>query len=112
MNTQIFKKRVPIVLLFSLLELICEKDEKSYILTNDAFKKGVYHDLIAPFFAECNEYYHVSKRVYLTRKITYTSFLTVVRQICKNNGIIYTSMIKYDKSNYNIIYYIVHAVSA
>lgn len=109
MNTQIFKKRLPIVLLFALLDSICEKDDKSYILTNDSFKKGVYHDIISPFFANCNEYYHVSKRVYLNRKITYNSFLTVVRQICKNNGISYTSQIKYDKSNYNIIYYIMYA---
>ena len=112
MNTQIFKKRVPIVLLFALLDLICEKNEKSYILTNDSYKKGAYHDLIAPFYANCIEYYHISKRVYLSRKITYNSFLTVVRQICKNNEISYTSQIKYDKSNYNIIYNIVYTIDA
>ncbi len=112
MNTQIFKKRVPIALLFELLEFICEKDKNVYTLTNDSFKKGVYHNTIAPFFASCNEYYHVSKRIYLTRKITYNSFLTVVRQICNNNGISYTSQIKYDKSNYSIIYKIEYAISA
>lgn len=107
MNTQIFKKRVPIILLFALLDLICEKDDNSYILTHDSFKKGVYHNLITPFFANCTDHYHVSKRIYLERKITYNSFLTVVRQICKHNGVQYTSQIKYDKSNYSIIYTII-----
>lgn len=104
MTTQIFKKQVPIETLFKLLGAICVKDDKYYILTNDSFKKGLFHDFISPFFAECFEYYHVSKRVYLERKLTYNSFLTVVRQICKHNHVAYTSQIKYDKSNYNIVY--------
>ena len=104
MNAQIFKKNIPINLLFALLDLICEKDDKTYILTNDAFKKGQYHNMISPFLASCTEYYHVSKRVYLERKITYSSLLTVIRQICKNNNISYYSQIKYNKSCYSIIY--------
>ena len=104
MNTQIFKKRVPINLLFALLDDICVKDDKSYTLTNDAFKKGLYHNMILPFLASCVEYYHVSKRSYLERKPTYNSLLTVVRQICKHNEVAYFSQIKYDKSNYSIIY--------
>jgi hypothetical protein len=108
MNTQIFKKRVPINLLFAFLDLICEKDDKSYILTNDAFKKGQYHNMISPFLASCIEYYHISKRTYLERKITYNSLLTVIRQICKNNEISYSSQIKYDKSHYSITYRIVY----
>lgn len=104
MNTQIFKKHIPIGLLLELLDVICQKDDKSYTLTNESYKKGVYHNLISPFFAICSEYYHVSKRVYVERKITYNAFLTVVRQICKNNNVPYTSQIKYDKSNYSIVY--------
>jgi len=108
MNTQIFKKRVPIILLFTLLNAICEKDAKSYILTNDAFKKGLYHNMISPFLTSCSEYYHISKRMYLERKITYNSLLTVVRQICNHNEVTYSSQIKYDKSNYSIVYQIVY----
>jgi len=108
MNTQIFKTRVPIIMLFALLDAICAKDDKSYTLTNDAFKKGIYHNMISPFLESCIEYYHVSKRMYLERKITYNTLLTVVRQICKHNGVSYSSQIKYDKSNYSIIYFINH----
>jgi hypothetical protein len=109
MNTQIFKKRVPIGLLFSLLDLICEKDDKTYTLTFESFKKGVFHNFISSFLKNCSEYYHVSKRIYVERKTTYNTFLTVVRQICNHNSVPYTSQIKYDKSNYSIIYNIVHS---
>ena len=108
MDTQIFKKRVPISLLFTLLDLICEKDDKTYTLTFESFKKGIYHNFISLFFKNCLEYYHVSKRIYVERKITNNAFLTVVRQICNHNSVSYTSQIKYDKSNYSIIYNIVH----
>ena len=51
-------------------------------------------------------YYHISKRKYLERKLTYNSFITVIRQICNFNKITYTSQLKYDKSTYDITYYI------
>jgi hypothetical protein len=109
MSTQIFKNNVPNEILFELLNSICLKNEKCYILTIEAFKKGIYKDLIQNFFEKCKQYYHISKRLYLERKISYTSFTTILRQICNYNKIIYTSQIKYDKSTYNIVYYIYFA---
>jgi hypothetical protein len=38
--------------------------------------------------------------------MTYKNFLTVLRQICNNLCIPYTSKILYNKSKYNIIYII------
>jgi hypothetical protein len=38
--------------------------------------------------------------------LTYNSFITVIRQICKYNKIQYKNEIKYDKSSYDIYYYI------
>ena len=43
---------------------------------------------------------------YLDKKLTYNSFTTILRQICNYNKITYTSQIKYDKSSYEITYYI------
>ena len=63
-------------------------------------------DLIDNFINQCTPYYHISKRKYLERKITYNSFITIIRQICNFNKITYTSQIKYDKSEYDILYYI------
>ena len=106
MSSQIFKNNVPIDLLFNLLDKICPKNEKHYLFNNISFKKGVYTGDIVAFFEECKSYYHISKRKYLEKKLTYNSFTTVLRQICKNNNVTYTSQIKYDKSKYDILYYI------
>jgi hypothetical protein len=106
MSNQIFKKNIPNEILFELLDSICLKNEKHYLLNNESFKKGVFKDIIIIFFEKCRQYYHLSKRKYLERKLTYNSFTTIVRQICNFNKITYTSQIKYDKSTYNIVYYI------
>ena len=66
----------------------------------------MFSEDIINFFELCKPYYHISKQKYVEKKITYNSFVTVLRQICNHNKIIYTSQIKYDKSNYTIIYYV------
>jgi hypothetical protein len=108
MSIQIFKKNVPNENLFQLLDSICLKNEKHYILNIDSFKKGIFKQIIQQFLDNCTEYYHLSKRKYLDKKLTYNSFVTVIRQICNFNKITYTSQIKYDKSTYSILYYIYH----
>ena len=106
MSTQIFKKPIPNEILFTLLDSICVKNEKYYTLNINSYKKGVFCEIIQKFFLDCNQYYHNSKKIYLERKLTYNNFTTVIRQICNFNKIVYTSQIKYDKSKYDIIYYI------
>jgi hypothetical protein len=106
MSTQIFKKDIPNELLFTLLEIICMKNDKHYILNSDSFKKGIFNETIPQFLQDCKTYYHNSKKTYLDKKITYNSFITVVRQICNYNKLTYTSQIKYNKSSYNIVYII------
>ena len=106
MSNQIFKSRIPNELLFQLLEQITMKTNKYYIFNNNSYKKAIFNENIAQFLEECKQYYHISKYKYLERKMTYNSFTTILRQICKNNNIKYTSQIHYDKSDYNIVYYI------
>jgi hypothetical protein len=106
MSTQIFKNNVPNELLFNLLDSICLKNEKHYTFNSESFKRGVYKESIQKFINECTPYYHLSKRKYLEKKLTFNSFTTILRQICKFNQITYTSKIKYDKSTYDIIYYV------
>jgi hypothetical protein len=104
MSTQIFKQIIPNEIVYKLLDEICLKNEKYYILNKDSFKKGMFKELIQSFIELCFPYYHISKRKYLNRKITYNTFTTILRQICNFNQIIYTSQIKYDKSAYDIVY--------
>lgn len=106
MSSQIFKTPIPKDMLFSLLESIAVKTDKYYIFDNNAFKKGIFHNLLQDFLEECKPYYHISKRKYLEKTLSYNSFVTVIRQICNFNNIEYISQIKYDKSNYDIIYHI------
>ena len=106
MSIQIFKNQIPKTLLFNLLDKICLKNERHYTLNSDSFKKGIYTEDIQHFLEECKPYYHISKRKYLERKLTYASFTTILRQICNFNKITYTSQIIYDKSRYDIYYYI------
>ena len=106
MTSQIFKNNIPTQLLTELLDNIAVKTEKCYILNNNSYKKGIFNESIVKFINDCIPYYHLSKRKYLERKLTYSSFITIIRQICNYNKITYTSQIKYDKSTYDIIYYI------
>jgi hypothetical protein len=105
-SNQTFKKPFPKELLLELLENICIKTDKYYIINHDAYKKGVFNDSIVGFLEKCKPFYHLSKQKYLERKLTYNSFTTIVRQICNFNKITYTSQIKYNKSDYNIVYYV------
>jgi hypothetical protein len=106
MSTQIFKKSIPNDELFKFLDKISFKNEKHYTINNDAYKKGLFKEIIPDFLNFCIPYYHLSKRKYLEKKLTYNSFVTVLRQICNFNKIQYTSKILYDKSTYGIVYYI------
>ena len=108
MSNQIFKKSIPKEILFLLLDDIAMKNDKLYTFNGIAFKKGVFNDSIETFLEKCKPYYHLSKMKYVERKPSYNNFTTVLRQICKYNNITFTSQIKYDKSNYEIIYYVYH----
>jgi hypothetical protein len=93
--------------IFSLLQTICLiQTEKYYIINNAAFKKMRLLDLYDTFIENLKPFYKPSKQYYLTRPPKYNFFITLLRHICKANKIIYSSKIKYDKSNYEIIYYI------
>jgi hypothetical protein len=106
MKSQIFKSIVPITILFELLEKICVKDEKCYNISKSVFKSAEYRNLISSFCDKIIEHYHMSKRHYVDRKMNYNKFITVVRQICSVNNVSYTSKIVYNKSDYEILYYI------
>jgi len=106
MSVQIFKNQIPNNKLFELLDKVCLKNEKHYTFNVDSFKKGVYTEDIQIFINFCIPFYHLSKRKYLERKLTINTFTTILRQICNFNKITYTSQIKYNKSTYNIEYYI------
>ena len=106
MLKQIFRENVPINILNDLLEKICLKTEKYYLIDNNAFRKLVFHKYDETFLDTILPYYQESKKFYVTRKCTYNSFVNIIRQICKSCGVMFTSKIKYNESKYNIDYFI------
>jgi hypothetical protein len=106
MGLQIFKKQIPKEILYDLLNKICIKNENYYIFNKISYKKAEYQQLLEPFCQSLVESYHISKQTYVTRKQTYNSFLTIIRQLCRLNDINYASNVVYIKSTYEIIYHI------
>lgn len=106
MSSQIFKKTVPNHILFALLEKIGLKKEKYYLIDMNAYRKMLFYNLHLEFCNEIKEYYYAGKQLYVDRKMTYNSFTNIVRQLCKNANIMYTSQIKYNESKYNIDYFV------
>ena len=106
MLKQIFRENVPISFLFDLLERICLKTEKYFLIDQNAYKKLTYMHHDEPFLKTILPYYQISKQFYVTRKCTYNSFINIIRQICKSNDIMFASKIHYNESKYNIDYFI------
>ena len=106
MIKQIFRENVPVSLLYDLLSKICLTTDKYYYMDMNAFRKMTFHMYHEEFFKELLNYYHVSKQFYITRPLTYNSFTTILRQICKSNEIMFTSNIHYNQSKYTIDYFV------
>lgn len=104
MNSQIFKKHIPVTILYDLLDKICLKRNNYYVFDMNSYKKIMYNEYHIEFLKILQEYYHTGKLFYLDRKLTYNSFTTILRQICKYEAVMYTSKINYNKSKYNIDY--------
>lgn len=104
MKTNYFKILIPPTILTSLLTELCIVHNKCFIMDMPAYHKGIHRGLIQKFMEDCRPYYTPSKMFYTTNKLTYKSFLTVVRHICKIHSIEYSHQIQYSHSIYQIVY--------
>lgn len=82
----------------------CVKHSNYYLINKIAFKKSVFNKSLEHFCIDIKNNYYKSKQFYATRKLTYSKFTTIIRQICKSLDLKYESKIKYDKSVYDIVY--------
>lgn len=105
-KSQLFKTPIPNNILFDLLKSISIFNNNCFIINRSAFKKGQFNGLIDTFIDNCKPYYHISKYKYLDKPFLYNKFITIVRQICKFNNIIFKSLILFDSSKYEIEYYV------
>tara|TARA_Y100000816_G_C26090834_1_gene576429 strand:+ start:1283 stop:1621 length:339 start_codon:yes stop_codon:yes gene_type:complete len=104
MNSQIFRENLPKDILFDFLKENSSEKINYYFFTKTHFKAAQFQKLVAPFLEKIKPYYFSSKQKYVTRKMNYKNFVTIVRQICKFHHIPFSSNIKYDKSTYEINY--------
>jgi len=107
MSEQIFKKCVPNKIIFDFLNKYAIKSNSKFLLvTKDTFKRAKFNNDIKEFCEQIKNNYFKCKQFYVTREQNYKTFVTILRQICKSNHLVWTSKIKYDKSKYEIHYYI------
>lgn len=102
----LFRSHIPIEYLYDVLEKICVKNEKYYIIDFNSYRLLQFHDLYTDFSERIIQAYKPSKQKYVTRTLTYNSFVTIVRHICRINGIPFDTKFNYQYSLYNIDYYI------
>lgn len=101
-------------LLFDFLNNECNIENDYFILNYNVYKKCYFNNNntnntnnnIIKFVNSIKPYYKKQKLNYIERELNYNNFLTIIRHICKYKNIPYRSIIKYDKSKYEIIYYI------
>jgi len=77
-----------------------------YVFNKTAYKRMRYYKKDDNVISILKKHYYESKLFYLTRKRSYKTFTTIIRQICKFAGLKILSDIKYQKSSYVIEYYI------
>ncbi len=106
MKTNYFSEPIPSSLLFNLLQELCVVCNNYFIMDMPTYYNGIHKGLIQKFVADCNPYYLPSKRFYTTTELTYKSFLTIVRHVCKINNIPYSNHIQYCHSIYQVVYHI------
>lgn len=102
----VFKITPDIQILYTLLDTISSKMDRYYVIDANSFRLlQFYGDTVYKEFVEAlTPHYHVSKRMYLTRPLTYNSFTTIVRQICNVNRVVVTRKPVYTKSVYSVEY--------
>jgi len=104
MSSQIFRDSIPKNILFDFLKVNSTEKSNYYFFSKTHFKAAVFNENIQPFLDLVKPYYYSSKQKYITRKMNYKNFITIIRQICKYHHFAFASNIKYDKSSYEITY--------
>ncbi len=106
MKSQLFKNLIPTSILFEFLKEYSHDKGSYYLFSNISYNKAKYHNGVEKFCDKIKDYYFPAKQHYATRKMTYNNFTTILRQICKTNLVTHTSKVKYEKSSYDIEYFI------
>lgn len=95
---QIIKPGLSIQVLYDWLDI--SNLNKYILVTNNLYKKRKVDSNFYLLLEKISMFYHKSKQFYCSRIMTYTRWLTIVRQLCKYFELSYTSKIRYYNSTY------------
>lgn len=99
--SQLFRSMVSREAWIHLLDRIARKEDNQWIVCQDVFRRGMYHGIIPTFveteLAPCYHAQHRQKYVE-SRELTYSLFLTMMRQLCRMHGYSFTAQTVYDRS--------------
>ena len=82
-----------------------------YMVDANAFKRGIYLDIVRPFMdMMAEQYYRPTHAFYAQRNMTgpaaFAQFIQVIRHICKHSNLAFISTLKYEQSISSRVYYI------
>lgn len=80
---QLFKEEPPYMCLLTILDNYADKDKDKYIIDYVTYKRIIFHKAHVDWLQHLCEYYHKSKQFYATRPFKFTSFITIIRHLCK-----------------------------
>jgi len=87
MPIKVFKMTPPPEIIWDLLEEICFKEKDFYIVNYESYKKMFYLEMEDYLFYNLLEYYNEVHYPYIENDLNYRGFLTVIRQVCKENSV-------------------------
>ena len=83
---QLYKQVIPRNVIVEYLTHIsndCIKNDKYMVVNANSFRKTMCDGSFKKFCATILKYYAICKQTYINRTHTYSSFLTVIRQVCR-----------------------------
>jgi len=93
--SQVFKLQPSFEFLQEILDFAI-KENNYHVIDFITYKKIVFHNFQEEWLDKLLNHYHISKQFYITRKFSFQSFITIIRQLCKYFDIKYDYI--YDKN--------------
>ena len=87
--------------IFGYLDEVCHRDNELFVVDDIAYKRMRYDDRIVRLYEYLRPFYHISKQKYLDEDCSRNSFLTVLRQLCKQYHIQFRSKVIYRNGSYD-----------
>ena len=92
MPSSVFSSNIPEGLVEDFIIKYCYLDDNdSYVINRSAYKRCLLEDSLYSFISLLKPHYYDSTQFYLTRKMNYTHFLTIMRQLLRHRKIDYVA---------------------